>query len=315
MSQSTVEKSNDAVRPPPRRAIVGDIEAMQHTTNIDRRQCSRVVPLKVLCLGLSRTGTASLRQALLDLGYSDVYHYAAILNENPRDAEMWNDALDAKYDPSGTHKKPFTRKDWDQLLGHCMATTDTPTVIFYRELLEAYPEAKVILTVRDSPEAWVKSYQSTIGQYALAMRPPATFWGKFVKWAFAPRDELGEGYFNRVVKWYDMIGILMRDLEKGTNEDSVKYYTSYNEEIQRLVPKERLLVMNVKEGWKPLCDFLDVAKPEWAFPQVNSTEDFGRRTAKIIDHFGGVIMWNMAKTLVPAVALAVGGLAWWMRSK
>ena len=291
-------------------------------------------------------GPPALRQALLDLGYSDVYHYAAILNENPRDAEMWNDALDAKYDPSGTHKKPFTRKDWDQLLGHCMATTDTPTVIFYRELLEAYPEAKVILTVRDSPEAWVKSYQCTIGQYALAMRPPATFWGKFVKWAFAPRDELGEGYFNRVVKWYDLIGILMRDLENGTNEDSVKYYTSYNEEIQRLVPKERLLVMNVKEGCKfppllasftlhgmlyatrsvpdlanlsgtgkPLCNFLDVEKPEWAFPQVNSTEDFGRRAAKIIDHFGGIIMWNMAKTLVPAVALTVGGLAWWMRSK
>lgn len=57
MSRSTNEK-NDAVRPPPRRAIVGDIEAMQRTTNIDRRQCSRVVPLKILCLGLSRTGTS-----------------------------------------------------------------------------------------------------------------------------------------------------------------------------------------------------------------------------------------------------------------
>ncbi|KAM3421675.1 hypothetical protein BST61_g2060 [Cercospora zeina] len=280
MLHSTNEKAY--VRPPPRRPVVGDFEAMQHATNIDRRTCSRVVPLKLLCLGLSRTGTASLRQALIDLGYSDVYHYASIMNENPRDAEMWNDALDAKFDASSTHKKPFTREDWDQLLGHCMATTDTPSVIFYRELLEAYPEAKVILTVRDNPEAWIKSYQNTIG---------------------------------KVVRWYDMISTLVNDMEKGTSEDSVKYYQSYNEEIKRLVPRENLLVMNVKEGWKPLCEFLDVEKPEWEFPQVNSAEDFGNNTAKMIDHFGGLIMWNMAKTIIPAIALAIGAIAWWMRSK
>lgn len=174
---------------------------------------------------------------------------------------MWNDAFDAKYDPIGTQKKPFTREDWDQLLGHCMATTDTPTVIFYRELLEAYPEAKVILTVRDTPEGWVKSWQSTIGQYALAVRPPATLWGKFVKWAFAPRDEVAEGYITRLVKWYDLIGILMRDLENGTNEDSVKYYERHNEEIKRLVPKERLLVMNVKEGCKLITRDLETFGP------------------------------------------------------
>ncbi|KAF2210676.1 hypothetical protein CERZMDRAFT_85984 [Cercospora zeae-maydis SCOH1-5] len=313
MPHSTNETTN--AQPPPRRPVVGDFEAMQRATNIDRRKCSRVVPLKILCLGLSRTGTASLRQALIDLGYSDVYHYAAIVNENPRDAEMWNDALDAKFDPTNTHKKPFTREDWDQLLGHCMATTDTPTVIFYRELLEAYPDAKVILTVRDSPEVWAKSYQNTIGQYVLAVRPPETILGRFVKWAFAPKDELREGCFRRVVQWYDMISILMSDLEKGTNEDSVKYYQSYIEEIKRLVPSENLLVMNVTEGWRPLCEFLDVEKPEWNFPQVNSTEDFENRTAKIIDHFGAIIMWNMTKTFVPAVALTVGILGWWMRSR
>jgi hypothetical protein len=58
-----------------------------------------------------------LRQALLDLHYEDVYHFASVLQENPRDAEMWIDAIRAKFHGEG---KTFGRKEWDQLLGHCM---------------------------------------------------------------------------------------------------------------------------------------------------------------------------------------------------
>ena len=73
--------------------------------------------MKVLCLGVSRTGTSSMRQALIDLGYSDCYHYASILNDNPRDNEMWVEAFEAKFQGKG---KPFERAEWDRLLGHCM---------------------------------------------------------------------------------------------------------------------------------------------------------------------------------------------------
>ena len=58
-----------------------------------------------------------MRQALLDLGYKDCYHYASLFNEDPRDAEMWVEAMEAKFEGKGN---PFTRADWDQLLGHCM---------------------------------------------------------------------------------------------------------------------------------------------------------------------------------------------------
>lgn len=75
--------------PPARRAAVGSLKTTAFATNIDRRQCKRVVPMKDLALALPRTGTSSVRQALLDLGYDDVYHYASVLDEDPRDAEMW----------------------------------------------------------------------------------------------------------------------------------------------------------------------------------------------------------------------------------
>lgn len=65
--------------------------------------------------------------------------------ENPPDCLMWQDAFAAKYDGEGT----FGREQWDQLLGHCQAVCDWPAVAFAKELIEAYPEAKVILTTRD----------------------------------------------------------------------------------------------------------------------------------------------------------------------
>ena len=70
-----------------------DPEVLKHATHIDRRTCKRVVPLKILVLGLSQSGTVSLRHALFELGYFDVYHGSSVCNENPRDAEMWTETL------------------------------------------------------------------------------------------------------------------------------------------------------------------------------------------------------------------------------
>lgn len=83
--------------------------------DIDRRTCHRTVPMKVLVLGLGRTGTNSIRQALGMLGYHETYHMTSTSGDNCRDSVMWLDALRAKYDGIGK----FGRKDWDQLLGHC----------------------------------------------------------------------------------------------------------------------------------------------------------------------------------------------------
>jgi hypothetical protein len=84
--------------------------------DIDRKQCRRVVPMKVLALGCGRTGTNSLKQALQILGYEETYHMSNCSGKHPRDSEMWLEALEAKYDGKGT----FGVKQWDQLLGHCM---------------------------------------------------------------------------------------------------------------------------------------------------------------------------------------------------
>jgi hypothetical protein len=102
-------------------------------TNIDRRWAQRVVPMKVLCLGLGRTGTSckisspflslknlrspALRAALIELGIRDCYHMCSIMKENPKDAKLWVEAFDAKFEGKG---KPWGREEFDQVLGHCM---------------------------------------------------------------------------------------------------------------------------------------------------------------------------------------------------
>ncbi|KXS97466.1 hypothetical protein AC578_7357 [Pseudocercospora eumusae] len=295
-----------ALRQPPRRAVVGSLAGMSQAQNIDRRQCSRTVPMKVLCFGLSRTGTSSLRQALLDLGYDDVYHYASCLNENPKDAEMWLEAIDAKCHGKG---EPFTRKEWDQLLGHCMAVTDTPVVWFYRELLEAYPEAKVILTLRDSPEQWWESQMNTLIKYMSSMIFPAPgVWTTIVR-MFGPPKRTIDRLAAEISLNYPMYQDLLRDSENGT-KDAQNFYVQHAEHVKALVPKERLLVMNVKDGWKPLCDFLRKEIPPWDFPRANSGEEFLENALDITRAVNQAVMWNMAKVLVPATTVLMGAIAW-----
>ena len=93
--------------------------------NIDRRGSKRVVPMQVLSLGLPRTGTLSMREAYSILGYEQPYHFASVV-QNCKDADMWNEALRAKFHGVG---KPFGRAEFDQLLGESAAITDTPGCI------------------------------------------------------------------------------------------------------------------------------------------------------------------------------------------
>src|SRR5262249_33070515 len=105
------------------------------------------MPLDVIGAGFGRTGTLSLKAALEELGFSRCYHMVEVLATD--DARRWDAA--ARGEPV----------DWDRLFEGFRATVDWPACSFYRELLEKYPGAKVILTVRD-PDRWYDSARQTI---------------------------------------------------------------------------------------------------------------------------------------------------------
>lgn len=194
------------------------------------------MPLKVIGAGLGRTGTASLKVAIERLGIGRCYHMGEMI-AHIEHAAMWINASRGE-------------ADWDALLADYAATVDYPACNFWQELAERYPEAKILLSVRDANQ-WFESTQETI------------FAPHFVEhMRNGPFKELGE----RVV-WSEFQG-RMHD-----RDFMVPYFENRIEEIKRSVPAERLLVYEVKQGWEPLCEFLDVRVPEEPFPRVNARDD------------------------------------------
>ncbi|KAL7783771.1 P-loop containing nucleoside triphosphate hydrolase protein [Trichoderma afarasin] len=230
-------------------------------TDINRRKLGRVVPMKVLILGLGRTGTASMRAAMKQLGYVDTYHMMNTSIENPPDALMWMDALCAKYDKQG---KPFTREDWDQLLGTSQAVCDWPAIAFAKELIEAYPEAKVVLTNRDV-DSWHASTMKTV------------YWrvtDQELRW-LSNFDWAASMYYPMLKKFFDTF--FEGDFPNRGKDVFRKHY----EEVRSLVPKDRLLEYRVTDGWGPLCEFLGEPIPkECSFPNVNDNSDFVTRSRR-----------------------------------
>ncbi|KAM5450728.1 hypothetical protein MaudCBS49596_004260 [Microsporum audouinii] len=222
-------------------------------TDIDRRTCTRVVPMKVICAGMPRTGTLSLRTALKILGFEDTYHMISCAVENPKDCEIWVDALRAKYEGVGT----FEKKDWDAILGHCQATTDAPGCAFIPELVATYPDAKVVLNKRDV-DKWYTSVLNTIYKAHIVNQELKINEHRFVLLELV---------------WKHLFG---NDFRKNGKDAWAKHYQM----VRDVVPADNLLEFEAKDGWEPLCKFLGVPVPDVPYPRVNDTDNFWERFAK-----------------------------------
>ena len=214
--------------------------------------------MKVIGAGFGRTGTKSLQAALEDLGFGPCYHMTELF-ERPEHAEYWDAARRGE------------KVDWEGFLGDYEATVDWPGCTFYEELMETYPDAKVLLSVRD-PERWYESVRNTIYELSrLTVISPlsrSTFWlvGLFV-------PGIGKiGRMNNRLIWTDTFEGRFEDEEYARS-----VFERHNTEVQRKVPPEKLLVYEVKEGWGPLCDFLGVEVPDKPFPRLNDTAEMRGR--------------------------------------
>jgi Sulfotransferase domain len=206
--------------------------------------------IKLIGAGFGRTGTLSLQAALQQLGFDKCYHMSSVIT-HPSHVQHWTAALDGK---------PV---DWNSLFAGYQATVDWPGCTFYRELMAQYPDAKVLLSVRD-PERWYASVYNTIyslwhGSFGQQIRSSLPFSSRFQT---MNERLIWQGAFN------------------GRFEDkayAIEVFNQHNAEVQRTVPPERLLVYQVSEGWEPLCRFLDVPVPTTPFPHLNDTVTFKRR--------------------------------------
>ena len=195
--------------------------------------------MKMIGAGFGRTGTMSLKAALQELGFNPCYHMIEVF-EHPEHLPLWEAA---------TRGEPII--DWEKIFGSYQAAVDWPTAAFYKELMEVYPQAKVLLSVRD-PETWYESTKHTIYTMVDAPEPSA-----MLRMANA---------------------LVWEQTFDGRFEDrryAIEVFKRHNDEVKKHVPPERLLVYEVKEGWKPLCEFLGVEIPDAKpFPHLNDSEAF-----------------------------------------
>jgi hypothetical protein len=146
------------------------------------------------------------------------------------------------------------RASWSEVFRGYQSTVDWPGCTFYKQLMEEYPDAKVLLSVRD-PESWYESVKSTIYQSIhRAVVNPIT----------AARISMLKG-----IIWDGTFQDRFEEREYATS-----IFKRHNEEVKRYVPAEKLLVYEVKEGWAPLCAFLGVSVPDVPFPRLNDRESF-----------------------------------------
>lgn len=257
----------------------------------------RTRPLRVLALGLPRTGTRSMCTALEVLGYTHCAHGFDIM-DNPAYVAKLNAAIDAKYH----NGKSFTRADWDELLGHCAATTDAPLCLFWRELIEAYPEAKVVLVQRDE-DKWYKSFcTSTIDNMFSTS-------GQFTRKYVEPLLGSNVGGFSMKV----LTAMLDAEDEAGMKGNARIVYRKHYEDIRAEVPAEKLLDYELGSGWTPLCNFLDVPVPDQEFPWVNESEALQEKIEEFkkqkLAELQGIVIRRVLPVLV---AVAASAYYFWM---
>ncbi len=197
--------------------------------------------LQVISFGFGRTATLSLRMALEELGFGPCYHMESVLADMPARVPHWTAALDG-------------RADWDATYDGFASAVDWPTAAFPTELLAAYSEAKIILSTR-SAESWYASISQTI--LAVLSAPD--------KWPPEQRD------------WLEMVRRTVVERSLGgcaDAEGAMAAFRAHEAAVKAAVPPERLLVFEARDGWAPLCAFLDTEVPEQPYPRSNTRDEF-----------------------------------------
>jgi hypothetical protein len=192
--------------------------------------------------GFGRTGTLSLKSALETLGLTPCYHMLEVVRREGH-PELWSAVVDG------------ARDRWDEIFGNFQAAVDWPACAYWRELADHYPDAKVLLSVRD-PDRWYDSVHDTI--YQVMMRG----------------IELGGAQANEQVAMSRKL--VLEQTFGGRFEDrahAISVFERHNQSVIDAIPADRLLVFEAKEGWAPLCRFLDRPVPAEPFPHVNTRDE------------------------------------------
>ena len=206
--------------------------------------------LEVIGPGFGRTGTNSLRRALEVLGFGPCHHMYE-LEEHPELLPNWEALARGE------------KADWDEVFAGYRAQVDWPGARFWRELCAYYPDAKVVLSVRE-PQGWYDSMEKTIVPH-------------LEKCGMGNDENLNP----RLLMNNELINRQTFDGRISERAYAIDKYNANIAEVQAEIAPERLLTFDVRQGWEPLCAFLGVGVPDADFPNTNSSKDFNDPERKV----------------------------------
>ncbi len=184
----------------------------------------------------------SLKAALEQLLGGPCYHGSVVFTQASH-VDSWNAAGGG------------APTDWRALFDGFHATVDWPGAAFWEELSEEFPESIILLSMRDSAEAWWKSASETIFSHQAGTDGPP------ILAMYAP---LLEARFTKAI---------------DNAEAAMAAYDRHNAHVRATAPRGRLVEWTPKDGWGPLCDALGLPVPDEPFPRINTAEDWARMAA------------------------------------
>ena len=202
--------------------------------------------LRVVGAGQGRTATHSLKIALERLLGAPCYHMREVF-DHPEHIPYWRAAAEGHM------------PDWDRLFEGYVAAVDWPAAAFWPELMTAYPDALVLLSIRD-PDSWWDSASNTIF-------PSSRQYGE--------QDENGR-------EWFEMVMAMMKSrftTELDNKEAAIAAFNANNQRVREVVPPSRLLEWQAGDGWAPICEALGLPVPDEPFPLTNTREEWAARRA------------------------------------
>ena len=231
--------------------------------------------MKIICAGVGKTGTKSIAKALRHLGLT-VFDW----EEQTFDfQDHWVDVF-----------QNGAQLDVKRVYQHADAIVDAPGNFFWEEILEAYPDSKVILSEREE-DSWLKSavnqlqvIEAVISRRFLCVLSPTSRKQLFVT--------------------YSVINALVGSANPKSAIILRQRYREHNHRVKSLVPPEKLLVYNVKQGWEPLCDFLGCEVPTIAFPHENIKGEIAEAPLSET-RSGRQIIWEIQRAVIVILSVIV----------
>lgn len=232
--------------------------------------------LQVIGAGLPRTATSSLQAAFEELGVDPCLHMAQVIPHPNRQQLL----LDAGCEEDTAKRRELVHR----LVDGYAAVCDMPGIFFLEDLMDMYPDAKVVLSVRPDAETWAQSSYCSLGFF-------------FTPWFYAcgllwKTDRL----------WYRVNMYTLDWGRERLGESDIfsgRFYERYNAFVREIARKREreILEFKAEDGWKPLCAYLGKDVPDTPFPRVNERKTLDAIKAIVIAK--GIVSWA-----------ALGGAAW-----